>query len=110
MFRVTAQRTRGTDGKPTWRGFDLSNMYADPAGERIDHWDREVSYKETTTLSSVLTENKYLKFDLLANILLRDEKIKPETVVELYANGMIKEIRIRKKKYRAYGYTYLGKR
>lgn len=110
MFRVTAQRTRGSNGKPTWGGFDLSNMYADPAGDRIDYWEREVCYKATDTLENVLSSDKYLKFNLLANILVRDEKIKPKTEVELFATGAVKEIRVGKRKYRTYGNKYLGKR
>lgn len=114
MFRVTAQRTRGSNGRPTFGAFDLSNMYVDLAGERIDHWDRQVTYQGTCTLQQLFENDRLMRYNLLASILLNDEKIDPSTVVEYYASGNVKEVRFGKtsykKIYRIVGQTYLGKR
>ena len=114
MYRVTAQRTRGTNGKPTFGAFDLSNMYVDPAGERIEHWDREVSYQGSCTLQELFDNDKLIRYNLLAGILLNDEKIDPNTPVDYYASGNVKEVRVGKtsykKIYRVVGNKYLGKR
>lgn len=114
MYRVTAQRTRGTNGKPTFGAFDLSNMYVDPAGERIEHWDREVSYQGSCTLQELFDNDKLIRYNLLAGILLNDEKIDPSTPVDYYASGNVKEVRVGKtsykKIYRVVGNKYLGKR
>lgn len=114
MYRVTAQRTRGSNGKPTFGAFDLSNMYVDPAGERIDAWAREVSYQGTCTLQRLFDNDRLMRYNLLASILLNDEKIDPNTELDYYASGNVKEVRIGKtsykKIYRIFGNKYLGKR
>lgn len=114
MYRVTAQRTRGTNGKPTFGAFDLSNMYVDPAGERIEQWDREVSYQGSCTLQELFDNDSLIRYNLLAGILLNDEKIDPNTPLDYYASGNVKEVRIGKtsykKIYRVVGNKYLGKR
>jgi hypothetical protein len=114
MYRVTAQRVRGSNGRPTWGAFDLSNLYVDPAGELIDHWDREVTYQGTCTLQQLFDNDRLLRYNLLASILLNDERIDPNTEIEYYSSGSIKEIRFGKtsykKIYRVAGQKYLGKR
>lgn len=102
-FAVTGQ-----DGKRLVRGFDLSNVFTDNMGERIQPWEREVCYKHTATMREVLKEDKYIKWDLLANIIRREEKIPLDTEVELFATGKIREIRIKKKHYRVIGHSYIG--
>jgi len=113
MYRVTVQRTRGSNGKPTFGEFDLSNMYVDPAGERISDWDREVSYQGTCTLQKLFENDKLIRYNLLASILLNDEKIDPSVELDYYACGNVKEVRIGKtsykKIYRIVGNKYLGK-
>ena len=107
----TANMTRGTNGRPLIGGFDLSNLTVQPAGEKIEYWNRQVSLDvEEIKLSDVLTNDKYLKYNLLANIMINDEKVKLDTVVSLYASGHVKEIRAKKKCYRCYGNKYLGNR
>lgn len=114
MYRVTVQRTRGSNGKPTFGEFDLSNMYVDPAGEMVDLWSREVSHQGSCTLQELFDSNKLLRYNLLASILLNDEKIDPDTPLDYYACGNIKEVRIGKtsykKIYRVVGNKYLGKK
>lgn len=100
----------GADGKRLVRGFDLSSVFVDSMGDKINHWDREVCYKGTATLRDVLKKDKYLKWDLLANILRKDEKVPLDTELDLFATGKVREIRIKKRQYRIYGELYLGKR
>lgn len=114
MYRVTVQRTRGSNGKPTFGEFDLSNLYVDPAGEGVDYWAREVSYQGTCTLQELFDSTKLIRYNLLASILLNDEKIDPDTEVDYYASGSVKEVRVGKtsykKIYRVVGNKYLGKK
>lgn len=106
---ITAQQTTGSLGQRLVAGFDLSNVFVDNSGDRpIRVWEREVTYQGTATLDEVLSLDKYLKFDLLANILRGDEKLPLSTEVELYASGAIKEIRVGKKAYRCKGNKYYG--
>lgn len=114
MIRVNVLRTRGTNGKPTFGEFDLSNLYVDPAGEMPDHWERQVSYQGTCTLQELFDNDKLLRYNLLASILLNDEKIDPNAEVDYLACGNVKEIRVGKtsykKIYRTVGNKYLGKK
>lgn len=113
MYRVNVQRTRGSNGKPTFGEFDLSNLYVDPAGERIDDWAREVTFQGSCTLQELFDNDKLIRYNLLASILLNDEKIDPNTPLDYYASGSVKEVRIGKtsykKIYRVVGNKYLGK-
>lgn len=104
----TAQATTGTDGGRLSYGFDKSNIFVDGMGERMRTLEREVSYVGTTTLRDALTNNKYIRFNLLVNILKNQEKVPVATEVELYASGNIQEIRIKKKCYRIKGNKYYG--
>lgn len=107
----TAIMTRGTNGRPLVSGFDLSNLTVMPSGEPIEHWTRQVSLDvEEITLQKVLDSDKHLKYNLLANIMINDEKVSPSSVVSLYRSGKVKEIRHNKNCYRAYDKMYLGTR
>jgi len=103
-----AQATTGILGQRLVAGFDLANVFVDNMGEQIQVWERQVSYVDTVTLEEVLTSNKLIRFDLLANILINDEKIPRDTEVGLYSCGSIKEIRVGKIAYRCKGAKYYG--
>lgn len=110
MTRISAQATTGVTGERLCYGIDRSNCVPMDVGEPIRYWDREVTYNGDDTLYNVLTLDKYIKYDLLANILYNDEKISEHTIVSLYSSGMVKEIRIGKRRYRIHGKKYLGKK
>ena len=103
-----AGASTGILGQRLVAGFDLADLFINNVGERIQIWDREVTYKGTETLENVLTSDKYLRFNLLANILLRDEKVPLKTKVGLYASGNVRELRVDKKAYRCHGSKYYG--
>jgi hypothetical protein len=103
-----AQATTGVLGQRLIAGFDLANVFVDNMGDQIQVWDREVSYVDTVTLAEVLSSDKYIRFDLLANILVKDEKVSRKTEVSLYASGNVKEIRVDKLAYRCKGTKYYG--
>ena len=84
-------------------------MYVDPAGERIDFWDREVTYQKTLPLAEAMSSDKMLKYNLLLSILINDEKLSPEREGRFYASGSVKEIRVGRTAYRIAGMKYLGK-
>lgn len=109
MFnQYTANMTRGSTGRPLTRGFDLSNLTVAPAGEKIEYWDRQVSLQvEEITLREVIASDKLIKYNLLANI-MKDEGVNLNEVVSLYACGYVKEIRVKKNRYRCYRNKYLG--
>lgn len=107
---VTAVQTTGGDGQPLVNGFDLSNLRRQESGEgKANHWNREVTYRASCLLSAALVADKLIKFNLLANILIDDEKVNPNAVVDLYSSGAIKEARIGNTRYRLRGTQYLGK-
>jgi len=84
-------------------------MYADPAGERVNLWDREVSYQTTMPLEEALVSDKHLKYNLLLTIMLNDEKVLASKEGRFYASGAVKEIRVGRTAYRIAGTKYLGK-
>jgi len=115
MMGYSAQAITDSLGRITDGGFDLTNLSPAEAGERMDPWVREVTLRGTTTLNEVLTKDKYLKYDLLASILVNEEKVPLDTQVQLLTSGHIKEIRTLKsngetviRRYRCNGTTYLG--
>ena len=105
----TAQATTGILGQRLMGGFDTANLTPMLAGEPIDYWDRQVSFDLSGTLQDALNASKkYAKYNLLAYILTSREKIDPKTEVEFFYSGHVKEIRIRKNRYRIYDKKYLG--
>lgn len=107
----TAQATTGALGQRLLSGFDTANMTPMLAGEPIDLWDREVSYDMTGKLSDAVSgSGKFAKYNLLAYILVSREKLNADTEVEFYYSGLVKEIRVRKNRYRVHGQKYLGLR
>jgi hypothetical protein len=105
----TAQATTGCLGQPLVNDFDLSNVFVNNSGERINIWSREVSYKFTDTLRNILSaDKKYLSYNLLASILRDKEKVALSAEVSLYASGNVKEIRVDNKAYRCVGTKYYG--
>ena len=109
-----ARAVTGEDGQTLIKGFDLSNVFVDNMGETIKGWEREVEYKDTTTLRNIIEETgshiKFLTWNLLANIIEREYNIPLDTEVDLFVSGKVREIRIKKKQYRIFGDNYLGKR
>jgi len=97
-------------GRGLKMGMDFSTLSVAEVGERIDPWVREVSYKGKTTLSQLFTSDKFIKFDLLARIVQRTDKVDMNDEISLYASGYIKELRIGNKKYRTVNSSYLGNR
>lgn len=109
MSWKSVNATTGERGNRLVAGFDFSNLKPQPSGEGPrDLWERDVSYRGEATLAEVLKSDKWISFDLLANIMKKDEKVKPSTEVSLYSSGHVKEIRVKKKCYRIYGKKYLG--
>lgn len=98
MIRITAQATTGSDGKRLYgrHGLDLSNIFVDNMGERIDPWQREVTFQYEDTLENVTNPDipKYAKYDLLAWNLINEEGYGTETVVRMYASGKVREMRV----------------
>jgi hypothetical protein len=110
MNNFTAQAiTSVTGDRSLYMGFDLNNLRPDEIGERKDPWEREVSYTDTMTLSQVLSSSKMIRFDLLVRFLMKDEGMRPDTMVELYSCSKIQEVRLKKDRYRMVNKSYLGK-
>lgn len=110
MVRVTAQAVTGVDGRRLVGGWDRSDIRPHLAGETVEVWDREVTYKGDAILKDILAGTKYPAYNLLANILVNDEKVDKNKEVGVYASGTIKELRVGKKAYRSQGVKYFGKR
>ena len=109
MFSASA--TTDSLGRGLVMGMDFSTLSVAASGERIDPWAREVCYKVSTTLGELFTQDKYMKYDLLARIVQRENKeLKMTDSVSCFATGAIKELRIGKKKYRISNSDYLGSR
>jgi len=123
----TARATTGVLGQRLVAGFDLADVFVDNMGEPIQVWEREVSYKGTTTLDTIIyadeiwedmsaeerkesrqTFKDYNKLNMLAHILYRDEKVKLDSEVSYYMSGDIREIRVGKLSYRCKGNKYYG--
>lgn len=109
----SANATTGVLGNPLYIGFDLNNLTPMQAGDQIDYWDREVSFDFAGKLYDPIACNtstrRAEKYNLLANILLDRENIHPNTDVEFYASGAVKEIRVKRTRYRIVNSKYLGK-
>ena len=92
----TAAAVTGVLGNMLQDGFDLNNLTPMQAGERVDFWDREVSFNFSGTLSDAFrNENKFSKYNLLATIMHTRENIPLNTPVEFFVSGAVKEIRMR---------------
>jgi hypothetical protein len=92
-------------------GMDFSTLRVEATGERRDPWARDVSFKDSTTLSELVTKDKYMKYDLLARRVQHEHKgIQMTDVVACFANGGTKELRIGNRKYRISNADYLGSR
>lgn len=105
---TTANQVTGADGRYLRFGIDASTLRPAESGTTVNYWDREVSYDGTTLLKIVLSCDKLIKYDLLASIVHRDEKVSADEVVSLYKSGSVKEIRHGKRRYRIAGQKYLG--
>lgn len=108
MSYTAAART-GCMGQRLIAGFDTADLFVDNAGEPIKVWEREVSYIGTATLRQAMSQDQWLRFDLLTNIFMREKGNVPLTdEVEFYASGNIKELRHKKVAYRMKGTSYFG--
>ena len=106
---VTAAARTGVLGQRLIAGFDTADLFVDNAGEPIKVWEREVSYIGTATLRQAMTQDRWLRFDLLTNIFLREKgDVSMSDEVEFYASGNIKELRHKKVAYRMKGTSYFG--
>lgn len=121
MIRITAQATTGCDGKRLYgrHGLDLSNIFVDNMGERIDPWQREVTAQYEDTLENVVNPDieKYAKYDLLAWNLINEEGYELDTKVYMFASGKVREMRVyeasgvqyyKVRRYRMIGNVYYG--
>jgi hypothetical protein len=107
----TAAAVTGVLGNMLQDGFDLNDLTPMQAGEKVDFWDREVSFNFSGTLSDAFrNENKFSKYNLLATIMHTRENIPLNTPVEFFVSGAVKEIRIGKKRFRIVNSKYLGSR
>lgn len=105
----TAAAVTGVLGNMLQDGFDLNDLTPMQAGERINYWDREVSFDFSGTLSDAFrNENKFSKYNLLATIMHTRENIPLNTPVEFFVSGAVKEIRVKKKRFRIVNSKYLG--
>jgi hypothetical protein len=111
VIMFSAEATTDTLGRELVMGMDFSTLGVEAIGERRDPWARDVSYKDSTTLGEMFTKTKYMKYDMLARIVQRENKgIQNTDVVACFANGGTKELRIGKRKYRISNSDYLGSR
>jgi hypothetical protein len=118
----TANATTGVLGQRLIAGFDLANVFVDNMGEQIQVWEREVSYIGTATLDQILNSDElfelkeitmkqfrdFNKLNLLANIIVNDEKVSIDSEVQYFMSGNIREIRVGKIAYRSCGTKYYG--
>ena len=106
----TANAITDSLGRYNTGDFDLTALTPGEVGEQKDFWEREVTYRGEASLEDIFSKDKYLKYDLIASILVNQEKVPIDTLVEMYTSGVVKELRIKKKRYRVVGNTYLGMR
>ena len=104
----TASATTGVLGQRLIAGFDTADLFVDNMGERIDVWDRQVSYIGTATVRQAMSQDRWLRFDLLLNTVLREKNLSMSDEIEFYACGQIKELRHKKVAYRMRGTKYYG--
>lgn len=99
-------------------GWDRYNINVEEAGERIDYWDRQVSFDGTATIGEILDAERggLTKYNQIAFTVLNakklDMKVSLDTEVELYYSGLIKELRVMKgrsgRRHRMHQNVYLG--
>jgi len=110
IYGETGYRVWGTNGLDLASGLNVSLAGDGP----IDPWVREVSINHNEiTLSEILEDDSMIKYNLLANNVMREKGITLETIFDLYACGAVKEMRVVGKggdAYRCIGSKYLGKR
>ena len=98
-------------------GWDRYNMSVQEAGERIDYWDRQVSFDGTATIGELLAASRggLTKYNQIAFTVLNAKKLEMkvslDTEVELYYSGLIKELRVMSgrsgRRHRMHQNTYL---
>lgn len=103
IIAETARATTGILGQRLWGDIDLNNISPDNMSSTLDVWEKDLkeNYKNVV-LDDVLTEDKYIKYDLLANF-AKDEGVPLDAKVNLSAKGTVKELKYGKKRFRADG-------
>lgn len=113
MFnQYTCNVTTGSTGERTmFMGLDLSNLKQAHVLGETPVVDKDINLdKKEYTVSQLMSSDFGLKYDLILNMMLRDEVIKPTTKVKVGSNGRLREVYDIKAKqgYRIFGKTYYG--
>lgn len=87
-------------------GMDRHSLASDPSISN-GYVNTEVTKFNSTTLSNILSSDKFIKFDLLARNVI-DEGFNVTTKVQVGSNGKVKELRVGKQRFRQVGTSYYG--
>lgn len=90
-------------------GWDTTTLTAQRLGTASEEARHvSVNYFRESTLAQALTGDKFAKYNLLVNILIRDEGFAPDTVAKFYNGGRRKAAMIGGKVYCIEGSKYYG--
>lgn len=104
----------GSTGQRTMRfGFDLTNLSPSFALGEQPVIDKEIVHEKgmQSTVGKLLINEKYIRYDLILRMMLKDGVVDFSTEVKAGYNGRLREIYLVKEKesYRIFGKTYYGK-
>ena len=100
---TTARATTGINGKRLWGEYDLDNLVPDNPTQTLDVWEKDLKENhKKVKLEDVLSEDKYIKYDLLANFAMR-EGVPMDAEVDLSAKCTTKELKWKRQRFRANG-------
>ena len=90
---LSARATTGVCGQRLWGDIDLCDLLPDNMSTTLDVWEKELKDSHRNViLGDIFSEDKYIKYDLLANF-AHEEGVPLDASVNLSIKGSTKEVK-----------------